>query len=82
MKDDDLVVGTNGRSLWILDDLTPLRDCVGRAGKPVHLFPPGRPSATATRRSFEEELRPRRRREPADGAILHYYSARPSRRAS
>jgi photosystem II stability/assembly factor-like uncharacterized protein len=25
IKDDDLVVGTNGRSIWILDDLTPLR---------------------------------------------------------
>ena len=25
IKDDDLVVGTHGRSFWILDDLTPLR---------------------------------------------------------
>ncbi len=25
VKEDDLVVGTNGRSIWILDDLTPLR---------------------------------------------------------
>jgi photosystem II stability/assembly factor-like uncharacterized protein len=25
VKDNDLVVGTNGRSLWILDNLTPLR---------------------------------------------------------
>src|SRR5262249_30509296 len=25
VKDDDLVVGTNGRSIWIFDDLTPLR---------------------------------------------------------
>jgi hypothetical protein len=26
IKDNDLVVGTNGRSIWILDDLTPLRE--------------------------------------------------------
>jgi photosystem II stability/assembly factor-like uncharacterized protein len=26
VKDDDLVVGTHGRSIWILDDLTPLRE--------------------------------------------------------
>jgi photosystem II stability/assembly factor-like uncharacterized protein len=25
IKDDDLVVGTHGRSFWILDDITPLR---------------------------------------------------------
>ncbi len=26
VKDDDLVVGTNGRGIWIMDDLTPLRE--------------------------------------------------------
>jgi hypothetical protein len=25
IKDDDLVVGTHGRSFWILDDIIPLR---------------------------------------------------------
>ena len=25
IKDDDIVVGTHGRSFWILDDVTPLR---------------------------------------------------------
>src|SRR6266704_1521213 len=25
IKDDDVVVGTHGRSFWILDDITPLR---------------------------------------------------------
>jgi hypothetical protein len=25
IKDDDIVVGTHGRSFWILDDITPLR---------------------------------------------------------
>ena len=25
VKDDDLVVATHGRSFWVLDDLTPLR---------------------------------------------------------
>ena len=25
IKDDDLVVGTHGRGIWILDDITPLR---------------------------------------------------------
>ncbi|UCC24072.1 MAG: hypothetical protein JSU98_10065 [Gemmatimonadales bacterium] len=39
-RDNDLVVGTHGRSIWILDDLAPLQemaaDVVSRA---AHLFP-------------------------------------------
>jgi len=30
IKDDDLVIGTHGRSFWILDDITPLRDLAGQ----------------------------------------------------
>jgi photosystem II stability/assembly factor-like uncharacterized protein len=41
VKDDDLVVGTHGRSIWILDDLTPVREWSPRvAAAPVHLFAP------------------------------------------
>lgn len=40
VKNNDLVVGTNGRSMWILDDLTPIRQWSSAiAAKPVHLFP-------------------------------------------
>ncbi len=41
VTENDLVVGTLGRSAWILDDLTPVRemtDAVKAAG--AHLFPP------------------------------------------
>jgi photosystem II stability/assembly factor-like uncharacterized protein len=41
VKDDNLVVATHGRSLWILDDLRPIReytDAIGAA--PLHLFAP------------------------------------------
>src|SRR5262245_65498499 len=31
VKDDDLVVGTHGRGIWILDNITPLRQLVERA---------------------------------------------------
>jgi photosystem II stability/assembly factor-like uncharacterized protein len=37
VKGDDLVVGTHGRSIWILDDLTPLRE-ESKSGEPAHLF--------------------------------------------
>ncbi|HXW06194.1 MAG TPA: hypothetical protein VD833_13235 [Vicinamibacterales bacterium] len=40
VKGDDLVVGTHGRSIWILDDLQPVRELTaGIVQTPVHLFP-------------------------------------------
>ncbi len=42
VKGDDLVVSTIGRSLWILDDLGPVRQwSAALADEPLHLFPPG-----------------------------------------
>jgi len=38
---NDLVVSTQGRSLWILDDVTPLRQLTAQvAAAPAHLFKP------------------------------------------
>jgi len=40
VKEDDLVVGTHGRSIWILDDLTPIRQwSPAIAETAAHLFP-------------------------------------------
>ena len=40
VKGDDLVVATHGRSIWILDDLQPVRDMSSQIeSSPVHLFP-------------------------------------------
>ncbi len=48
VKDDDLVVGTHGRSIWILDDLLPVRAASAEiAKKDVHLF--ASPDATRWR---------------------------------
>jgi photosystem II stability/assembly factor-like uncharacterized protein len=39
VKDNDLVVATNGRGFWILDDVTPLREHGSElVGKPAHLY--------------------------------------------
>ena len=41
IKEDDLVAATHGRSFWILDDLTQLRQMTGDiAGRPFHLMRP------------------------------------------
>ena len=42
IKDDDLVVGTHGRSFCILDDITPLRQITARPSRP--------PTCTCSRR--------------------------------
>jgi photosystem II stability/assembly factor-like uncharacterized protein len=40
VKDDDLVVGTHGRSIWILDDLQPVREMTpALLTSDTHLFP-------------------------------------------
>ena len=40
VKDDDLVVGTHGRSLWVLDDLTVIREWEAKhADAPATLYP-------------------------------------------
>ena len=40
VKEDDLVVGTHGRSIWILDDLQPVREMNDRMTEAdLHLFP-------------------------------------------
>ncbi|HET7038521.1 MAG TPA: glycosyl hydrolase [Gemmatimonadales bacterium] len=41
VKETDLVAATHGRSFWILDDVTPLRQLTAQvAQKPRHLFTP------------------------------------------
>ena len=76
IKDDDLVVGTHGRSFWILDDVTPLRQIdPARMVANSILFAPQR--ATRVKRSVHTDT-PFPPEEPAgenppDGAIINYY---------
>jgi photosystem II stability/assembly factor-like uncharacterized protein len=52
IKDDDLVVATHGRSFWILDDVTPLRQLHESVPSgAVHLYQP-RPTIRFTRDSW------------------------------
>jgi hypothetical protein len=73
---DDIVVGTHGRSFWILDDITPLRQIAAEvANSPAHLFRPQ--VAVRVRRSTNTDT-PLPPEEPAgqnppDGAIINYY---------
>jgi photosystem II stability/assembly factor-like uncharacterized protein/outer membrane lipoprotein-sorting protein len=42
-REHDLVVATHGRGIWIIDDLTPLRNLTADAMSSEALFLPGRP---------------------------------------
>jgi len=75
---DDLIVGTHGRSFWILDDITPLRQLsadVARA--PVTLFAPQEAVRFRWNRNTDTPLPPEipAGKNPPDGAILDYYLA-------
>ncbi len=75
IKDDDLVIGTHGRSFWILDDITPLRQARAAAGSAAYLFKP--PVAYRVRpEGFEGTPLPLDEAQgtnPPDGAFIDYY---------
>jgi photosystem II stability/assembly factor-like uncharacterized protein len=75
IHNDDLVVGTHGRSFWILDDITPLRQLNPAVDKSdVYLFAPQvayrikRDVNTDTPLPPEEPVG----QNPPDGAIINY----------
>jgi photosystem II stability/assembly factor-like uncharacterized protein len=75
---DDLIVGTHGRSFWILDDIAPLRQLNAEIAKsPVTLFTPQEAIRFRWNRNTDTPLPPEipAGKNPPDGAILDYYLA-------
>lgn len=73
---DDLVVGTHGRSFWILDNLTPLRQMTDEVAKAeVFLFKPQTAVRVRWNRNTDTPLPPDEPagKNPPDGAIVDYY---------
>ena len=76
IHEDDLIVATHGRSFWILDDIAPLRETLGRDCERSRICSPRRPltassaTPTPTRRLPPDEPAAAN---PPDGAILDYY---------
>ena len=77
VKDDDLVVATHGRSFWILDDITPLRQVTAAVRR-------RRPRTSSRRRTpwrvrwnmnTDTPLPPDepRGQNPPDGAVIDYW---------
>ncbi len=71
VKDHSLVVGTHGRSIWILDDLTPVRQMTPAvAASALHVFPA--PGSIAWRYAYTAR-RPGAGQNPPRGAAIHYW---------
>ncbi len=76
VKDNDLLVATHGRGLWVIDDISMLRQMTPTfANKPAHLFAPG--LATRVRRNVNDDtpLPPEipHALNPLDGVIIDYW---------
>jgi len=75
---DDLIVATHGRSFWILDDITPLRQLNGEVAKSAaHLFAPQKAIRFRWNRNPDTPLPPEfpAGKNPPDGAIIDYFLA-------
>ena len=83
-RTQDIIVGTHGRSIWILDDAGPLAEwSPAIAAKRVHLFFP----RDATVFQFWQDFSYRAQgayagENPADGAIISYHLGAPATRVT
>jgi photosystem II stability/assembly factor-like uncharacterized protein len=79
IHENDLIVATHGRSFWILDDITPLRELTSTlASAGDHLFTPA-PAYRVPRDTYTDTPMPPDEpagENPPDGAIIDYYLSR------
>ncbi len=79
VKDNDLLIATHGRGMWVIDDISTLRQLApAMASAPLHLFAPG--LATRTRRNVNSNtpLPPEipHADNALDGAVIDYWLGR------
>jgi photosystem II stability/assembly factor-like uncharacterized protein len=75
VHEDDIVVGTHGRSIWILDNIAPLRELTQAAStEGAFLFSPPRATRVRWNMFSDTPLPPEEPagKNPPDGAILDY----------
>jgi hypothetical protein len=72
---NDLIAATQGRAIWILDDLSPLRQWnAGIASQPLHLFKPADALRVHANNNKDTPLPPETPlgKNPPNGAIIDY----------
>jgi photosystem II stability/assembly factor-like uncharacterized protein len=78
IHDDDVVVGTHGRSFWILDNITPLRQLTSEVARTdAFLFKPQLTYRVRWNVNTDTPLPPEEPagKNPPDGAMIDYYLA-------
>lgn len=75
IKDDDLVIGTHGRSFWILDNITPIRQINVNKTKETVLLKPQKAVRVRWNMNTDTPLPPEEPagENPPDGAMIDYY---------
>lgn len=75
IKDDDLVIGTHGRSFWILDNISSLRQLNSATKNQVALFKPQVATRVRWNMNTDTPLPPEEPagENPPDGAMIEYY---------
>ena len=76
VHDNDLIAATQGRAIWILDDLQPLRELsAGTVSDPVHLFHPSDAWRIRGNENRDTPWPPSTPvgENPPDGAIIDYW---------
>jgi photosystem II stability/assembly factor-like uncharacterized protein len=76
IKDDDVVVGTHGRSFWILDNITPLRQVTASStGAPAILYKPQVSYRVQWNMNTDTPLPPEEPagQNPPDGVMIDFY---------
>ncbi len=79
----DLVIGTYGRSFYVLDDMSPLREIAAKsqeiATAPVYFFKPGDAIRARVSDNWDQPINPElpHAANPPYGAILYYHLGRP-----
>ena len=78
IKDDDIVVGTHGRSFWILDDIVALRQLAGGLQRSPVIFYTPQTAIRVRWNTWPDTPLPQEEpagQNPPDGAIIDYYLA-------
>ena len=77
IKNDDLVLATHGRSFWILDDVSPLRQFADSvAGEDMRLYQPATAYRVHTHSGDAADTSPRLAfagKNPPNGAVIYFY---------
>jgi photosystem II stability/assembly factor-like uncharacterized protein len=76
IKDDDIIIGTHGRSFWILDDVTPLRQLSAQLANQSPILYKPQDSYRVRWSMYTDTPVPQEEaagENPPDGAVIDYY---------